>query len=178
MALTLVLGGISSGKSRFAADLAAAAGGEVLFLATGRASDPEMEARIEAHRGQRPASWRLLEEPLEIGRASGAGTVVLDSVDGWLANRMESEGGSEVDWRRERLRELESACAAAVEELARGCRLIAVSSEVGLSPVPLHPYGRAFADVLGRINQRLAALSDRAFLVVAGVPVHLPARGA
>jgi len=180
VALTLVLGGISSGKSRFAVGRAEAAGGDVLFVATGEASDPEMEERIAAHRRERPSRWLLVEEPVDLtraGRAGGAAAVLLDSVDGWLANRMERAGGSAAAWGRDRLAALEAECASAVAELARGRRLIAVSSEVGLSPVPLHPYGRAFADALGRVNQRLAALSDEAFLVVAGVPVPLHPRG-
>jgi adenosylcobinamide kinase/adenosylcobinamide-phosphate guanylyltransferase len=150
----------------------------VVFLATGRASDPEMAARVAAHRGERPGAWRVVEEPVDVGRVAGSSTILLDSVDGWLANRMEREGGADADWSRERLRALEAACASALEELAARGHLIAVSSEVGLSLVPLHPYGRAFADALGRLNQRLAAAAEEAFLVVAGIAVSLRGGGA
>ncbi|GAC1339749.1 MAG: bifunctional adenosylcobinamide kinase/adenosylcobinamide-phosphate guanylyltransferase [Candidatus Dormibacteria bacterium] len=177
MPLILVLGGTSSGKSGFAVDLATSMNGEVTFLATGRATDPEMAIRIEAHREQRPTAWQLIEEPLDIGRrAIGSGIVVLDSVDAWVANHMERDGGPEQNWTRNRLSELEGRCLAAIADLAAGHRLIAVSSEVGLSLVSLHPYGRAFTDVLGRLNQRLASRSDEAYLVVAGVPIHLDAK--
>jgi adenosylcobinamide kinase/adenosylcobinamide-phosphate guanylyltransferase len=173
MGLTLVLGGISSGKSGFALELAQAAGDQVLFLATGQASDPETESRIAAHQRQRPSSWRLLEEPLDIGRADNAPITLLDSVDGWVANRMEQEGGTGQSWTRERLTELEQSCMLAVEALAGRCQLIAVSSEVGQGLVSLHPYGRAYTDLLGRVNQRLAARAAEVFLVVAGIPVSL-----
>jgi len=176
MTLTLVLGGVSSGKSRFAVELAAKAGGEVTVVATGRATDAEMATRIDAHREQRPPGWRLIEEALDLSRAAQAGTVLLDSVDGWLANQMESGGGADQRWTRERLADLEEHCAATIDDLARDRRLIAVSSEVGLSLVSLHPYGRAFTDALGRLNQRLAARSERSYLVVAGVPIRLDAR--
>jgi adenosylcobinamide kinase/adenosylcobinamide-phosphate guanylyltransferase len=56
---------------------------------------------------------------------------------------------------------------------AAGAHLIVVSNEVGLAPVPLTPLGRAFADILGRANQRLADAADAAYLVVAGQPLDL-----
>ena len=46
-----------------------------------------------------------------------------------------------------------------------------VSPEVGLTVVPETVAGRRFADELGALNQRLAALCDRVVLVVAGQPV-------
>jgi adenosylcobinamide kinase / adenosylcobinamide-phosphate guanylyltransferase len=176
--LTLVLGGVSSGKSRFAVDLAAAGGGRVLFVATGRASDAEMEARIAAHRLERPSDWLVAEEPLRLEAAvrahPGTNAILIDSIDGWVANRLEAVGGSEVDWSGDRLRRLEADCTATLQCLPPAAPLvICVSSEVGLSLVPLHPYGRAFADLLGRLNQRLAALATETYLVVAGVPIPL-----
>jgi hypothetical protein len=52
-------------------------------------------------------------------------------------------------------------------------RLVLVSAEVGLAPVPLTPVGRAFVDALGATNTALAAVCDTAVLVVAGLPVAL-----
>jgi adenosylcobinamide kinase/adenosylcobinamide-phosphate guanylyltransferase len=48
-----------------------------------------------------------------------------------------------------------------------------VSDEVGLSLVPTTASGRAFRDVLGLVNQRLAAESEEAALVVAGRVMEL-----
>jgi adenosylcobinamide kinase/adenosylcobinamide-phosphate guanylyltransferase len=178
--LTLVLGGTRSGKSGFAVGLAAEDGRPVTFLATGVASDDEMRERIEAHRRARPPGWTLVEEPSAIADAvpDGAGAVLLDSVDTWLANRMEAIGGPGVEFTPGRLDALVAGCA---EELvvveARTHHLVAVSAEVGLSLLPPTPYGRAFVDALGQLNQRLAARADRVFLVVAGIPLPLLPRG-
>lgn len=157
--LTLVLGGIRSGKSGFAARLAARSS-RVAVVVTGVASDPEMEARIQAHRRSRPVAWRVFEETRNIGSAVPPGTadvILLDSVDGWLAQQPDAE--------------------ACVEQVRLMCDLapevVAVSSEVGLSLVPLTPAGRVFADTLGIANQRLADLASRVYLVVAGLPVSL-----
>src|SRR5438270_9776025 len=61
--VALVLGGARSGKSAFAQELAQQSGEPVVFVATARADDPEMVARVAAHRAARPASWRTLEAP-------------------------------------------------------------------------------------------------------------------
>jgi adenosylcobinamide kinase/adenosylcobinamide-phosphate guanylyltransferase len=42
---------------------------------------------------------------------------------------------------------------------------------VGLTVVPATESGRRFADQLGSLNQRLAAVCDRVVLVVAGQPL-------
>jgi adenosyl cobinamide kinase/adenosyl cobinamide phosphate guanylyltransferase len=177
--LTLVLGGSSSGKSGFAVRQASGAGGRVLFVATGQASDAEMEERIAAHRRERPDAWGVMETPLDVSAAGRAAAeydvVLLDAVDAWLANHLEAAGGAEATWSRDRLLALEERCGEELEGLLRAApRVICVSGEVGLSLVPPTAYGRAFADLLGRCNQRLARQAGEAYLVVAGRPLPLP----
>src|SRR5205085_1151290 len=76
MAMTLLLGGAASGKSRTAAALAARTGLDVTVIATGEALDDEMAARIDRHRRERPDDWTVIEEPLDlvgaVERAGGA----------------------------------------------------------------------------------------------------------
>jgi adenosylcobinamide kinase/adenosylcobinamide-phosphate guanylyltransferase len=55
----------------------------------------------------------------------------------------------------------------------RGVGLALVSNEVGMGLVPPYPLGRAYRDMLGRLNQRLAAQADEVFFVLAGIPVDL-----
>ena len=57
----------------------------------------------------------------------------------------------------------------------RTLSLIIVSNEVGLGLVPPYPLGRVYRDLLGRVNQQLAAAADAVYLVVAGIPVELKA---
>ena len=56
--------------------------------------------------------------------------------------------------------------------------LVLVSPEVGLTVVPATASGRRFADELGSLNQRVAAVCDRVVLVVAGQAVPIKPSGA
>ena len=51
--------------------------------------------------------------------------------------------------------------------------LIIVTNEVGFSLTSQNHVGRVYTDILGRVNQRIAKLSDEAYLVVAGMEVRL-----
>jgi adenosylcobinamide kinase / adenosylcobinamide-phosphate guanylyltransferase len=48
-----------------------------------------------------------------------------------------------------------------------------VTNEVGLGIVPAYALGRIYRDVLGLVNQRLAAASERVYLMVAGLGVDI-----
>ena len=88
----LVLGGARSGKSRHAVALAIGQGDRVAFLATARALDGDMRARIARHRAERPPRWTTLEEPLDVvaacRRAAAAhDLLVLDCATVWEIGR-------------------------------------------------------------------------------------------
>ena len=175
--LTFILGGARSGKSSYAQRLAEERGGSVLFIATAQAGDEEMRARIARHQAERPDGWTTLEAPMDIAgalaRHSGqAETVVLDCITLLVTNLLMAHGGDDgVD---------EAAAQAAVEaELAALTAAIqssagdwiVVSNEVGLGLVPAYPLGRAYRDLLGWANQRLASWANEVFYLVAGIPV-------
>jgi adenosylcobinamide kinase/adenosylcobinamide-phosphate guanylyltransferase len=177
--LTLVLGGVRSGKSAFAEKLARELDGPVLYVATGQATDVEMAERIRRHREVRPPHWTTLEEPLELAAAlpqaldvpNPPGVVLLDSLDVWVSNlllRHEDAPSAEV----------ESLALGALDQLLDVCQgsnaaFVVVSSEVGLSLVSTYSLGRHFQDLLGLANQRVAGAANRVCLVVAGIPVEV-----
>ena len=64
--ISLVIGGIRSGKSNHAELLAETSGNQVIYLATGKNTDEEMQKRIKVHKQRRPSNWITLEETLMI----------------------------------------------------------------------------------------------------------------
>lgn len=168
----LVLGGIRSGKSQWAESAIEASVGPtatVRYVATGPVSeaDDEWSARVSAHRQRRPANWSTVEtaDVATQLRSADATATVVDDVGAWLTVSMDRRsawtGGSvatDID-------DLLDAVGSFRSPLAL------VSPEVGLTVVPATGSGRRFADELGTLNQRLAAVCDRVVLVVAGQAV-------
>ncbi len=140
-----------------------------MLIATAEARDDEMRERIEAHRRERPAVWRTVEEPLDLaGALRGLASdefAVVDCLSLWVSNLLENEHD-----------------AAAIEQLAergsgaRGRRTggcVAVSNEVGMGIVPTNALARSYRDVIGRVNAIWAEAADDAVLAVAGRVLRL-----
>jgi adenosylcobinamide kinase/adenosylcobinamide-phosphate guanylyltransferase len=94
--VTLVLGGVRSGKSRYAQQLAERES-RVIFVATAKVSDDEMQQKIERHREERPAEWITVEEPLELvqvlaQQGKNCDVMVVDCLTIFAANLLEAEG--------------------------------------------------------------------------------------
>ncbi len=161
----LILGGARSGKSRHALSICGRMRGPHKFIATAQAYDDEMTERIRQHREERADFWHTIEAPIELARAITSvndGTVLVDCCTLWLSNVMlaELDIGREAD--------------ALVESIARAkANVVLVSNEVGSGIVPENRLGRDFRDEQGRLNQRLAEISDTVELVVAGLPLRL-----
>jgi len=168
--VTFVLGGVRSGKSQFAQRIASGSG-SVIFIATAKPSDPEMELRIERHRKSRPAAWRTVEVPVDLDAAIAGlqdlnQLALVDCLTVYLANVMSKAQGKEsvIKNHTERL------CSALKETRAS---VILVSNEVGSGVHATTATGRFYCDLLGELNQRVAALADNVILMVAGIPVPI-----
>jgi len=179
--MRLILGGARSGKSS-RANAAAEKFSRVVYLATGRAVDEEMEKRIARHRTDRPDDWETWEEPLHIPRAleklrerDFRGLVLLDCVGFWVSNMLENCEGLDGEEGEEMI--LEKVRKAI--ETAEGApyQLIVVSNVVGMGVVPGSELGRQFRDVLGLVNQSLGRAAERVTLMVAGLPTPLKKDG-
>jgi adenosylcobinamide kinase/adenosylcobinamide-phosphate guanylyltransferase len=175
---TLVLGGIRSGKSRWAEEAIATSlppGQPVRYLASGLAgqADAAWAHRVAQHRNRRPAHWSTVETDdiaTQLRQSPDTPTLV-DDLGGWLTGTLDRNNA----WDN-------GSVAVAIDDMlaavsAFGSTLVLVSPEVGLTVVPATASGRRFADELGSLNERLAALCDRVVLVVAGQGVQIKPSG-
>lgn len=173
----LVTGGVRSGKSRYAEGLLAAHP-QVIYLTSGPLPDPavdvEWAARVELHRARRPVGWTTMEttrfaEALDRSEVP----VLVDDLGTWVSSVVDALGTWDVPLAR-----WQASFDIELEALSNAWRdfgglAVAVTNEVGWGLVSEHRSGRIFADLLGRTNQALAAVSDRVVLVVAGRTLDL-----
>jgi adenosylcobinamide kinase/adenosylcobinamide-phosphate guanylyltransferase len=201
--LTLVIGGVRSGKSRLAEHLAAASP-PVTYIATAFAGDAEMARRIARHQQRRPAEWKTVEEPWEVVRAvsihASGGSVLLECLPLWLTNLLVGLSGKPAKAEADILAEVDALIEAAgrpvedrgstIEDSGKPSessifdprssilgspsgRLIVVSNEVGCGVMPANELARRFGDLLGEANQRLAARAAEVYGCVAGISYRL-----
>jgi adenosyl cobinamide kinase/adenosyl cobinamide phosphate guanylyltransferase len=167
MGFVLLLGGARSGKSDLACQLAAESGRDVSVVATATPGDLEMAARIERHRGSRPAHWQTIEEPVDLAGAVASCDLqrflIVDCLTLWVSNLL-GDGHSPDD--------VIDRAASLANELA-GRNAVVVSNEVGLGIVPANEMAREYRDTLGAVNARFAARAERALLMVAGRALDL-----
>lgn len=165
-ALTLVVGGARSGKSRIAEQLVTATGRPRLYIATAQAFDDEMRDRIARHQVDRGPDWTTIEAPMNIAEAlekcKPKFTVLLDCATLWLTNIL-------LDGQN-----IRETCNALVDTLCKSpAPVVVVSNEVGWGIVPENRLAREFRDAQGRLNQMIAARAGLVVGVMAGLPIVL-----
>jgi adenosylcobinamide kinase/adenosylcobinamide-phosphate guanylyltransferase len=164
--ITLITGGIKSGKSDFALKLANKYKTKI-FLATAVPFNEEMEDKIKAHKKQRDNSWVTLEEPVEIikelGMASNYDIMLIDCLNMWLNNLFyyNKDINSYIN---------------DFEVYLQGNKtsnFIIITNEAGQNLVPFEKLSRDFVNYLGILNQRIAAIANNVYILFAGIPVKL-----
>lgn len=173
----LVLGGARSGKSATAEGMLAGVP-VVDYVATGQlagAGDAEWDERVREHQARRPAGWRTLQTGAVadvLTSKDSAAPVLVDCLATWLAQAMDDSGlWSGTEHADARLAGRTDSLVAAWQATSR--HVIAVSNEVGCGVVPATVSGRRFRDELGRLNSRIAAVSEEVWLCTAGIPRRL-----
>lgn len=176
--IRLITGGARSGKSNFAESLYSEKQ-DVVYIATSRVMDEEMEERILLHRNSRPDYWRTFEGNSNLHDALGEEkNYLLDCITVLTSNIM-FDMSNDVEYIDYKLQgEIEDKVLFEINKLIknisdRGYNLIMVTNEVGDSIVPEHHISRVFRDIQGRVNQRIAALADELYLVCCGLPVKI-----
>jgi adenosylcobinamide kinase / adenosylcobinamide-phosphate guanylyltransferase len=175
--ITLVTGGARSGKSRFALELALRAA-HPAFVATAEPLDGEMAERIRRHREERGGRCLTVEEPVDLAGALGrlpaaTDTAVIDCLTLWLSNLLERRERRGIADLPADLADLPAVGAFLAALAAPPSALVVVSNEVGMGIIPETPLGRRFTDLVGQLNQAVAARADRVVFMVSGLPLTL-----
>lgn len=168
----LVLGGARSGKSTFAEGLLRSRSDVVYIAPWSDPDDPDWAARVAAHQASRPGGWVTVEtrDAASVLRA-GESCYLLDCVTTWLAAAMTDAGYWDSAPPRPDL--LTTKVDDLVAAYTSMTQTVAVSNELGQGVVPATASGRLFRDEMGRLNQRLAAVSDAVWFITAGIPTRL-----
>ncbi|OUR70889.1 bifunctional adenosylcobinamide kinase/adenosylcobinamide-phosphate guanylyltransferase [Methylophaga sp. 41_12_T18] len=163
---TLVLGGVKSGKSLLAEQLASQTQAEVIYIATATAGDEAMQQRIQAHKNQRPSQWLTVEAPIQLAKAIEQHSqydncILVDCLTLWLTNLLMADD--------EALLKQEIEAFVTILSTMSG-KIIIVSNETNMGIMPLGELSRQYCDQIGILHQRIASLADRVILTVAGLP--------
>lgn len=171
---TLILGGVRSGKSRYAEQLAIQSAqqldAKLIYIATSFPQDEEMQQRVEEHQTQRKLSgkdWITIEETLYLADALKAQDkpktiILIDCLTLWVTNLLCHQDKNLLDTETHKLLRLLPKLNATV---------FFVSNETGLGVVPMDKLSRQFLEKMGLFHQQLAKLCDSVDFVVAGLPM-------
>ena len=167
--MILVTGGSGSGKSAFAEDCVLALGEKKrIYIATMFPFDEESKKRVARHRNMRSGKgFETIEcyTGLRNVRVPKNSTVLLECMSNLTANEMFQENGAHEK---------------TTEEILEGVKilkdqagdLVIVTNEIFSEAASYEGETETYQKYLGKINQKLAEISDQVVEVVYGIPVY------
>jgi len=174
--ILLITGGQRSGKSEYAERMALSLSDNPVYMATAHVWDEEFRQRVLRHQERRGPQWTNIEEEQLLSRHQLSGRVVLiDCLTLWLTNlwyagKTDNAEGSDCP---EITPTLETAKAEFDRFTAQDATFIFVTNEIGLGGVSANAVQRRFTDLMGWMNQYVAARADEVILMVSGIPVKI-----
>ncbi|MGE5627058.1 MAG: bifunctional adenosylcobinamide kinase/adenosylcobinamide-phosphate guanylyltransferase [Solirubrobacterales bacterium] len=176
--ITLVVGGARSGKSSYG-EAKFKEKNDVVYIATSRKEDHEMEERVKHHKSLRPLMWRTFEGTYNLTNAVGSEeNYLLDCITVMISNIM-YDMSKELETIDESFqRSIEDKVINEIYKLVDKIKesnkeLVMVTNEVGCSIVPDNHIARVYRDIAGRVNQRAAEMADEVYAVICGIPLRL-----
>jgi adenosylcobinamide kinase/adenosylcobinamide-phosphate guanylyltransferase len=189
--LYLLLGGVRSGKSFYAEELAKKLSNKVVYIATAEITDEEMQKRIDLHKSRRILTWKTFElenrkpniedlkKILNSITLKKYEVVLLDCITILLFRLIHNYKLDEMEIIDNKL---ENKIENEVKTFFRNfikiikendLKFIVVSNEVGMGIVPSYPLGRIFRDFMGIVNKQIAEASDEVYFFIAGLKQKL-----
>lgn len=183
--IIMVTGGKCCGKSAFAEDMAGQFGDNVLYIATlvPNEADEETCYRINSRQEFRPETWDTLEAYDGIGDhienfGAGYDAIILNRISVMVTNLMLDYQLNWADAGIEALKRIEKEIVNKVKDVLVSAQavpapVIVVTNELGLGTRPEDRFTKIRRDITGKINMKVASISDEAYLVVSGIPVKI-----
>lgn len=165
----LLIGGARSGKSQWAIEF----GNKFTtpcYIATSQILDDEMAQRVEKHQKERGENWITIESGLELHKVieyaiSNHDYVVVDCLTVWTGQWMEKHEDEYL---------LDHYIQSIINLISKNnSNLVFITNEVGMGIVPDNALARRYRDLLGNINQKIAASCDHVILFAAGIPLAI-----
>lgn len=189
MALTLIIGGVKSGKSSHGEFLLTASENpkkNLYYIASALSIGDEMKSRIEKHQAQRENRFVTFELEYNFGTAvdiegsnivsvlqplstMNNSSILLECMATWLGGMLSFSHDLEhalVIYHKER--------DALIKLLKNSSAdIVLISNEVGMGLIGSSKLERCYADEMGLLNQKLGSICDHVIQVTAGFPVNL-----
>jgi adenosylcobinamide kinase/adenosylcobinamide-phosphate guanylyltransferase len=166
--VTLVTGGIKSGKSHFALKLTEGYNNK-LFIATLEVIDSETEEKVKRHKNERKFAFSTIEEPVQIvnvlkNNIIKYDIIVIDCINIWINNLI---------FYKINITEYVDRFIDFLTMNNNTTNIIIVTNEVGQSIIPIDTDSRNFINFLGITNQKLASVADNVYLLAVGIPIRI-----
>ena len=162
-----VTGGVRSGKSRYAQNLALSLSPEPVYIATAQVMEEDFAARVNRHKQERGSQWTTYEVHRELYKLPlHHKTVVIDCVTLWLT-------GFFMEHRYDIERSLKDFKSEIEQIIKLPGTFIIISNELGMGLHAETVMGRMFTDLQGWANQYVVGAADKAVFMVSGIPLDL-----
>ncbi len=181
--IILVTGGARSGKSNFAEKLCIDRNNSTAYIATSIPFDDEMKDRVRKHKESRPQNWETYEIYKDIYSiindiSKNHKTVIMDCITLLVNNLMftydidlDNASPEEINTMEKYIKE--QIIMLFDEVKCTDLYFVNVTNELGMGVVPDNKLSRVYTDIVGRINQYIASISDEVYFVVSGIPMKI-----
>ena len=178
--MILVTGGTRAGKSRVAQNICAAVGPKVLYIATAMTMDAFTAERFRRSRQQRPYHWEIYKGFMDIGKeidnVNGKyDAIMIESLHSLVAELL---GNADFIRPGTPFRECEKKIMDEINLITTCARrssavIVFVTTETAIFHACADGAAQAAFEILGRVNQYVAAICAEVYLVVSGIPVKI-----
>jgi len=179
--MVLITGGARVGKTKLAIDICAKCGPNVLYLATGKPGGDFFENEvIRRSRKQRPFNWAVREAFLGLDaildeESFKYDAILIENIRVLVSNLMVYFGydSASADLKRLTRNIIDEMTRIIIAARRVHTQTVFVTNEVNITSPDACDMYKTQMEILGRVNQQLAAASGEVYLVVSGIPIKI-----